>query len=153
MLVIDGREVKFDLSPEQRVAAGVEWLDNVRPGWDREVDLTTIDLANACTCVLGQIVVQEVQNHESVISDEWYEDLLDDGFGAICDPGDDLRNILVDVDDLTSIILTEAQAVNRGFHLFWRDQEGNNRRREHIDAEWQTLTNIWRGVIEARRGA
>lgn len=40
---------------EERVAAGAEWLDANEPGWERRVDLASLELHNACRCVLGQV--------------------------------------------------------------------------------------------------
>lgn len=34
---------------------GAELLDEVRPGWAIEIDLTTLDMASADYCVLGQL--------------------------------------------------------------------------------------------------
>ncbi len=38
----------------ERVARGVAWLDETRPGWAERVDLDRLDLASPCRCVLGQ---------------------------------------------------------------------------------------------------
>ena len=38
----------------KEVAAGAEWLDEVNPGWEREIDLGTLDINDCYNCVLGQ---------------------------------------------------------------------------------------------------
>lgn len=40
---------------EERVAAGAAWLDETYPGWERVLDLGTLNLAEGAHCVLGQI--------------------------------------------------------------------------------------------------
>lgn len=37
------------------VAAGAEWLDANQPGWEGRIDLSVLDLRDACRCVLGQV--------------------------------------------------------------------------------------------------
>lgn len=39
----------------ERVQAGCEWLDKIRPGWDRDIDLTVLDLSDCTVCVVGQL--------------------------------------------------------------------------------------------------
>ena len=43
-----------DASVAERVAAGARWLDEHRPGWDREIDLGRLDIRDECNCVIGQ---------------------------------------------------------------------------------------------------
>lgn len=43
-----------ELTVEQRVANGVEWLDERWPEWVRAINLDDLDLADSCNCVLGQ---------------------------------------------------------------------------------------------------
>ncbi len=50
---------------EQRVAAGAAWLDEHEPGWERRIDLATLDLASSCRCVLGQLFAGKVSAHGS----------------------------------------------------------------------------------------
>jgi hypothetical protein len=44
-----------ELTVEQRVAKGLEWLDVNKPGWLDRINLTTFDLTDPCLCVLGQV--------------------------------------------------------------------------------------------------
>lgn len=44
-----------ELTIEQRVAAGVAWLDENRSGWIDLVNLDTLDLSSCTLCVLGQL--------------------------------------------------------------------------------------------------
>jgi hypothetical protein len=39
----------------ERVARGAALLDEKQPGWEYEIDPGTLDLANGCLCVLGQV--------------------------------------------------------------------------------------------------
>lgn len=45
----------MDNTMEAAVQRGMELLDEVRPGWELKIDLGRLDLANVCTCVLGQL--------------------------------------------------------------------------------------------------
>lgn len=38
----------------KEVAAGAEWLDANFPGWEREIDLGTLELQSCTNCILGQ---------------------------------------------------------------------------------------------------
>ena len=39
----------------REVAAGAAWLDENWPGWEREIDLGSLDVAGSCEqCILGQ---------------------------------------------------------------------------------------------------
>ena len=40
---------------EDRIERGASILDEVNPGWELEIDPATLDLQNACNCVLGQL--------------------------------------------------------------------------------------------------
>jgi hypothetical protein len=60
-----------ELTIEQRVAAGAAWLDEHRPGWEREVDPVGLDIASPCNCVLGQL---EGNYHDFVDVQSWYDD-------------------------------------------------------------------------------
>lgn len=40
---------------ETRVARGVDYLDQHRPGWQDAIDLNRLCLASGCRCVLGQL--------------------------------------------------------------------------------------------------
>lgn len=38
----------------KEVATGAAWLDEVSPGWEREIDLGTLNISDCYNCVLGQ---------------------------------------------------------------------------------------------------
>jgi len=38
-----------------KVALGAKALDDLRPGWFREVDIKTLDMTDGAKCVLGQL--------------------------------------------------------------------------------------------------
>lgn len=42
-----------------RVTRGAEFLDRVKPGWERLVDLAALDLSDGCRCVLGHVFAGE----------------------------------------------------------------------------------------------
>lgn len=43
------------MSAAERVARGAAMLDEKRPGWAAEIDLSVLELAYPCHCVLGQL--------------------------------------------------------------------------------------------------
>lgn len=43
------------MTAAERVARGAALLDEQRPGWAAEIDLTVLDLSHACRCILGQL--------------------------------------------------------------------------------------------------
>lgn len=44
-----------DKAVEARVARGAALLDEKHPGWDRLIDLETLDMTSGTRCVLGQL--------------------------------------------------------------------------------------------------
>src|SRR5690349_3384032 len=38
-----------------RVAAGAAFLDEVKPGWHKEIDVERLNLESSCRCVMGQL--------------------------------------------------------------------------------------------------
>jgi len=38
----------------EQIKAGMEWLDENRPGWDAEIHLPDLEMENTSCCVLGQ---------------------------------------------------------------------------------------------------
>lgn len=43
------------------IARGVALLDTVMPGWEKRVDLDTLDVSSPCNCICGQIVSRRVK--------------------------------------------------------------------------------------------
>lgn len=43
------------LNYKQRVAKGAALLDECRPGWEKEVDTSILDLSSGYLCILGQV--------------------------------------------------------------------------------------------------
>lgn len=43
------------MTAAERVARGAALLDKRMPGWAARIDLSVLDLANECRCVLGQL--------------------------------------------------------------------------------------------------
>lgn len=50
------------MTREQQVAAGAEWLDAERPGWELLIDLGRLNLASGWDCVCGQVFVGLVED-------------------------------------------------------------------------------------------
>lgn len=42
------------------VAAGATWLDENFPGWEREIDLGTLDIEDCSACICGQSLAKYV---------------------------------------------------------------------------------------------
>lgn len=40
---------------DARIAAGMAVLDEHMPGWERRIDLETLEMASTCRCVVGQL--------------------------------------------------------------------------------------------------
>jgi hypothetical protein len=94
-------------SAAERVAAGVALLDQKRPGWDAEVDLTLLLLASCDRCVLGQLY-----GDYSRATDVFDEDDYPEQYGFDLFEGDPLT-----YEDLTAewkrVITERRQAVAR----------------------------------------
>jgi hypothetical protein len=122
-----------DLTIEQRVANGVAWLDEHLPNWPQMIELTELDMADDCRCVIGQT-------------------FGDYGQALTDDPHDDDRP-----HDRTE--LTYAEAVSLGFdspsRVSW--QRLGPPFRDHpsrtIRSEFEALQAEWTRVITARREA
>lgn len=52
------------------VVAGAEWLDETRPGWEQEIDLSSLFMADCSMCVLGQVFGNYFTGLNHVNSDE-----------------------------------------------------------------------------------
>jgi len=46
-------EIKTNVRPEVR--RGAEWLDEVRPGWEHQINLADLELHSCLWCVVGQL--------------------------------------------------------------------------------------------------
>ena len=44
-----------EVNVRYEVLRGAAWLDQVRPGWDQEIDLTTLEMSNCARCIVGQL--------------------------------------------------------------------------------------------------
>ena len=40
---------------EQRVTSGINWLNKVKPGWEKRIHVKVFNIANCHKCVCGQI--------------------------------------------------------------------------------------------------
>lgn len=64
-----------------RVYKGMQWLDKDRPGWEKKINLRTLNLKDQRTCVLGQLYGQA----------RWRIPLAPYGFDAYADLVDGVR--------------------------------------------------------------
>lgn len=42
-------------SMEKKVEKGAEFLDDIRPGWEDEIDIESLDMGYCRICILGQL--------------------------------------------------------------------------------------------------
>ncbi len=40
---------------EKKVERGIKWLDKVKPGWHKKINLEVLNLNNSSVCVCGQV--------------------------------------------------------------------------------------------------
>lgn len=52
------------MSYERRIEKGMALLDERLPGWERKIDLGTLDLQSGCDCVLGQLALDLGVRHD-----------------------------------------------------------------------------------------
>lgn len=45
----------------ERVAKGVAWLDEFKPGWEDLIDASILDMSQDCNCVCGQVFAEDFQ--------------------------------------------------------------------------------------------
>lgn len=60
----------------KEVAAGAEWLDENFPGWEREIDLGTLDLKSCQDCICGQSL-RKLAQEKLWLSGSGYDYALD----------------------------------------------------------------------------
>jgi hypothetical protein len=53
-----------------RVAGGIRWLDENRPGWLDRINLATLDLEAPCRCILGQEWLDEHPETDPILAFE-----------------------------------------------------------------------------------
>ena len=46
---------RFNMVAQKRIDKGVAWLDKVRPGWEKEIDVETLEMSEMDSCILGQL--------------------------------------------------------------------------------------------------
>lgn len=44
---------------EAEIARGAAWLDENKPGWERLIDPSMLEMKEPCRCILGQVFEQE----------------------------------------------------------------------------------------------
>jgi hypothetical protein len=63
-----------DYDVNKVVAAGAAALDDRRPGWEREIDLGTLELDDSCRCVLGQLYGHFTSGCLAMTGTSWMND-------------------------------------------------------------------------------
>lgn len=69
------------------VRNGADWLDKVMPGWDKKIDLDSLDINSCIDCVLGQLLGH--YSGDSDLHEQAYEH--DQEFGFCTYPQDYLE--------------------------------------------------------------
>lgn len=118
----------FPSIPE-RVTAGWDYLDRCVPGWQERVNPETLDLANGCSCICGQVFADDAARTKGVCN----------GFDYWCESGF-YRDALFLLGDPT----TYADAL-LGFGPTWPPFA--------VEAEYAALTVEWRTRLLAWRAA
>lgn len=90
------------LSIEERVAAGAEWLDANASGWVAQIDLSSLDIAEPCGCILGQVYGHYFRSPRSARHAGGYEE-----FDYLSDD----RGFNGDEDEMTALTLAWADLI------------------------------------------
>lgn len=61
----------FFIPTQAPVRREAEWLDTVRPGWAKLIDIDTLSLTSGATCVLGQVFRREAEKSRYYFSTGW----------------------------------------------------------------------------------
>ena len=43
------------MTTQERIDKGIAWLDEVRPGWEKEINVERLDMSEMNNCILGQL--------------------------------------------------------------------------------------------------
>ena len=116
----------FPSIPE-RVTAGWDYLDRCVPGWQERANPETLDLADGCSCICGQVFAEDAAGTKGVRN----------GFAYWCESGF-YRDALFLLGDPT------ANAARR---------LGFNATVVSVEAEYAALTVEWRTRLLAWRAA
>lgn len=119
----------------KEVAAGAAWLDENFPGWEREIDLGTLDMSNCSACICGQSLRELIATDENVF----------DGFSVAVVLGANVKS-----DWQWTIQHQKAidWAATHGFALplkgiDWDDDTV-------VSNSWKKLENLWLDLIKER---
>lgn len=69
-------QIEVNVRPEVR--RGADWLDAVYPGWDKKIDLTTLNLFSCSRCVCGQLFGWEGPGPAGLYDEEYGFDVSGD---------------------------------------------------------------------------
>ena len=74
-----------ELTAQQRVDLGAEWLDQVLPGWATSIEPERLDIASTCGCVLGQLIIDRAPRQVPVDAGRIMDNLnyVEVRFGAL----------------------------------------------------------------------
>ena len=62
----------------RHVADGAQWLDNVKPGWERKIDTSLLDIEDPIQCVCGQALTHGWSDDLLYGKEAWW--LIEHGF-------------------------------------------------------------------------
>lgn len=110
----------------KEVAAGAAWLDKEFPGWEREIDLGTLDLEHCQSCICGQSLRGLVGNN------------IESGYHAAIILGAKVSEDWVWNQDFVWAL---SWARDHGFAVDDRDVSDNHYRTafDELDVHWSTL--------------
>jgi hypothetical protein len=96
-----------DLTIEQRVAAGVAWLDANKPGWAGRIDLGALNMRSPHRCVLGQLFGNYWQAPEDLHGDAG----MRMGFESVIPVAEFVVDFKLLGDEWTKVITSRREAV------------------------------------------
>jgi hypothetical protein len=108
-----------DNSLQARVARGITFMDETKPGWRENIDLTNLDMGDARMCIIGQTFRDQM--------DEYYTGAWTQGSWAVCDYATQNGIDLTDEDG--------EEWDERAWFGF--EREG------HWDVDYEALRNEW----------
>lgn len=98
-----------ELSIAERVANGVEWLDENMPLWANIVHTESLDLQDGCNCVLGQLFGAYYEAPDEACWDHDTNAYVGDVRGFNGDDSGDYRSLT----DEWRRVITERRAVSQ----------------------------------------
>lgn len=121
-----------DLTVEERVANGAQFLDVVAPGWEWRIDIATLKLSDEWNCICGQVFAEPGNDFSGSGFDYAFDVVI---------PKSLTTEGLVWVATLNKYASTDNIDVSElGFDLS-----------QNVDDVWSALEDEWKKVIQNRR--